>query len=429
MIVMSVMTINPKWLQTFARKQSLVSVCLLLTASAVAQELEKSALLVEKRGDLLTVVASNEPLSRILAALEEHMDLDLVVPPELLSKTYTINLTDGTPEQLFEQLASGQALIYERWGDSYKLVSARLTTRGEFVEPPMSAIKGKDQATHEKKVDAVASLIESHRLVFNYAGELDYAAAKALIDQRKAQVEDTVRQLAALGPGGARAMLDVYGRSDTAIRERLLLIEALAQINDPLASTVLAGLYAEETSYSLHREIIGALGQRKDVDTDATITSIMDASDDKRIRAAAVQAMSGRESMIPALSSVLKSPAESLDVRQESIRSLGLVKNEPALEVLVDTASSAGNAALQKTAIQEMARSYGVAALPALTTLSNDPDEAIRYSAVKALSRLPSESSTALLKTISEEDPSAAIRQHAERYLTARKVPAVEEGR
>jgi HEAT repeat protein len=130
--------------------------------------------------------------------------------------------------------------------------------------------------------------------------------------------------------------------------------------------------------------------------------------------------MAGRAGALDDLTRVAGSTDESLDVRQESIRSIGEIGTDAAREVLTQTATAPGDLALRKSAIQELGRTFGDAALPALEALLQDEDEAVRNNAVKAISRMDSPAATALLQSAASSDMSPTVRMQAEAALASR---------
>jgi HEAT repeat protein len=115
---------------------------------------------------------------------------------------------------------------------------------------------------------------------------------------------------------------------------------------------------------------------------------------------------------------------ETLDVRQESVRSIGRIGTTEARGVLMTVASSGGDLSLRKSAIQELGRSFGEAAVPDLQVLLNDTDEAIRQSTIRALGRVGSTAALDLLRTVAASDASAVIRAHAEAALASKVTAA-----
>ena len=256
--------------------------------------------------------------------------------------------------------------------------------------------------------------------LYGDVGTLSWDETKALVAKRRKATEDLVDRLAKLGPGGARAIADVFGEADS-VRAKLLLVAALGRIGDEEAAAVLADLMGRDNSYSLRKEIVAALGQRQETASTAVLTGILQTQDDARLRAASVQALSGRADALPVLTERIRNDT-SKDVVMESIRSIGLVGSDEARNVLAGIAQSTMDLAVRQTAIQELGRTFGAGALGVLEQLLSDPNEAIRQNAVTAVARVHSDQAVALLQRTATSDSSEQVRAKAQATLSAAPV-------
>jgi len=380
---------------------------------------------VVKDGELYTLKANDAPLSDILDELRNQSAINLDIDPQLLSEKHTLNMEGVTYEDIVKELAGSHALIYEKNEDGeYRLISARLTGRQKYIAPELGEISRKDRQNVADKIKQIKKIIGQIDGIYGFAGELNYEQAKMLSEERLAKVQELIEQLKALGPGGARAMLDTYS-DGTGTRESLAMIQALGYIDDPEAASVLGKMFADEKKYSLQREIVGSLGRRSGEEVNTILQGILDSQQDVRLRAATTQAMAGRAESLDALQSLVSSPSESPDVQSEAIRSIGLIANESAMAALTQVAAnSAYKLPLRKTAIQELGRSFGAASMPALTILMESQDEAIRYTVVKSLAKVESPEAMEFLQSVAKNDTSAAVRANAEAILMNRGTAA-----
>jgi len=393
----------------------------LVSAGTVMAAVEEGTVKIVRDGDTYTVTAKNASMRDIVDALKKESNIAIDMDPLLLNEQRTLNLKKVSYEKIVNTIAGSNAMIYERTDDGgYRLVSARLTGRQEYVAPTLDNLSRRERKDHAAMVQKVKDITGQHDGIFGFAGELNYEQAKALSTQRMAQVQALIEQLKALGPGGARAMLDVY-KENPGTRESLAMIEALAYIDDPEAIKVLAQLYDSDSKYSLLREIVGSMGHRPEAETVAVLSGILDSQSDERLRAAAVQALSGRPESYDALWTVIRSPSESSDVRAEAIRSMGLIADEKSMTALTQVAAESGYALpLRKSAIQELGRSYGEESIPSLQMLMESPEESIRQNVVRSLAKVDSPEATALLQTVATTDVSTVVRAHAEAAVNSR---------
>jgi HEAT repeat protein len=270
-----------------------------------------------------------------------------------------------------------------------------------------------------KRAEITAALTELKNL-YGDVGTLSWDETKALVAKRRKASDDLVDRLAKLGPGGARAIADVFGEADS-VRAKLLLVAALGRIGDEEAAAVLADLMGRDNSYSLRKEIVAALGQRQETASTAVLTGILQTQDDARLRAVSVQALSGRADALPVLTDRIRNDT-SKDVVMASIRSVGLIGNDGARNVLTGIAQSTMDLAVRQTAIQELGRTFGAGALGVLEQLLNDPNEAIRENAVTAVARVHNDQAVALLQRTAASDSSAQVRAKAQATLSVAPV-------
>lgn len=275
----------------------------------------------------------------------------------------------------------------------------------------------------EQMKAAVTTALGELKQIYDDVGELSWDDAKALIAKRKERVNDLINRLADLGPGGAQAIADVY-TGHLPPREKLTLVAALAKINDSEAATVLADILNRETTFSVQKEVVAALGSRKEDTAETVLTGTLKTQTDSRLRFSAAQALSGRAGALDNLADTIRSDADQ-NVRLEAIRSVGLVGDAAAQSTLAGFASdSSAELILRQTAIKELGRSFGESALPTLTSLLADPNEAVRLSVVKTVARVKTDAATALLQRAATTDASETVRETAAAILAAGQTAA-----
>jgi HEAT repeat protein len=281
--------------------------------------------------------------------------------------------------------------------------TARLVTA--FLSSPVNPAQKQSAAEATKK----------HRGLFAYAGALDYDNAKELMSERERAVEQLLEQLSQLGAGGPRAVYEAYSDTDR-IRQKSLLITALAETEGTEADLALAAICEAEMSQSLTREAIAALGARDSNTAELILLDILATESDPRLRFAGVQALAGREGSLVALAESARSDTDA-EVRSEAIHALARIDTAAAMNAVGQIAAEGTDLHTTQVAIQELARTFGSDALGHLAGLLNSSDEAIRHNTVKALGRLPGDESRQLLRNTAEKDPSPAIRDLAQGYL------------
>jgi len=286
---------------------------------------------------------------------------------------------------------------------------------GNPPRPSGPVAEGPTRAVDTRKLSAAREVLKEHVRLYGYAGVLDYDEAKTLVDERKAASEALVAQLVAIGSGGAWAMVAACSDA-TDTRGKLLLVEALGRIDDDQAVPALATLLDADEMFSIDRAIIGALSQRPGAEVETELGRILVNEEDPRLRLACVQALSGRTDSLGTLAEHIRSDPNR-EVQLESIHAVGRIGNDAAQEVLAEIARSTMDLRLRQTAIQELARSFGGSGVESLQALLKDPDEAVRSNTVKALGRIRTDESEALLRLAAATDPSADVRQRAQSYL------------
>jgi HEAT repeat protein len=224
-------------------------------------------------------------------------------------------------------------------------------------------------------------------------------------------------RLAGLGVGGAAAMAAAYNETDD-VRGKLMLIHALGRIQDDAADGVLQSLLGGESTFSLQREIIAALGQRQDAGSTVILGQIAAGETDQQLRFAAAQALAGRVDALPVLTQLIQTETNP-DVQKVMLLSVGAIHNAAAQGVLAGVAQGNMDIGIRQTAIQELARSFGVGALDVFQQLLNDPNEAIRQNAVTAVAQVHNDQAVALLQRTATSDSSAQVRAQAQAALSA----------
>jgi hypothetical protein len=267
-----------------------------------------------------------------------------------------------------------------------------------------------------KKAEVTAALADLKKQ-YGYAGVLSWDEAKALIARRQQATKELEDRLAGLGPGGAGAIAVSY--TETAdMQGKLMLIHALGRIQDEQASGLLQALLGDESSFSLQREMVAALGQRQDAASVDALIGILQNQADPQLRFAAAQALNGQAAALPALAQLIQTEADP-NVQKVLIQSAGAIGNNAALQVVAGIAQGAGNLDIRETAIQTLGRNFGAGALNTFTQLLGDPDVAIRQNVLTALAAMHSNDAVSLLQKAAASDSSAPVREQAQAILSA----------
>ncbi len=216
---------------------------------------------------------------------------------------------------------------------------------------------------------------------------LGHDAAQTLVVQREKAKQNLIQSLAALGPGAAQAISDLYKQS-SAVRDRLILAEALGSSQDPAALPVLQSLLGGETDYFDRQKLISALAHRPESAAGDTLAGVLSGSDPGGLKFAAVQGLAGRPGALTTLDTIIEGGTD-VAVRLEAIRSLGRIGTDTARLTLVGIAQkTALDVLVRQTAIQELRRSFGSAAVQVLTALTQDPNPAVGNAASQTLTML-----------------------------------------
>jgi HEAT repeat protein len=263
----------------------------------------------------------------------------------------------------------------------------------------------------------VRRAVDALNTTYGQAGSLDWEQAKALIAQREKLTKELEDRLAQLGRGGAKAMAAGFAEAGST-RSKLLLVRALGKTTDTEATTELQGLLSRDNSFSLRKEMVVALGRRPEPAAAQALAGVLANSEDAQLRFASAQALSGRQNALPVLAERLQREAHP-EVRKELVRSVALIGTPAAMALIEGIAQSPADSGMRQAAIQELGRSFGAKSLGVLDRLLNDPDEAVRTRAVKAVARVKTEAATALLRRAAASDASAAVRQAAAAALAA----------
>ena len=93
--------------------------------------------------------------------------------------------------------------------------------------------------------EGIAAALAALDKQYGYAGALSWEAGKALVAQREKAATNLVAELAKLGPGGAASMGAAYRQEDN-LRDKALLVRALAMVNDDQAAATLQELLNSE---------------------------------------------------------------------------------------------------------------------------------------------------------------------------------------
>jgi HEAT repeat protein len=270
------------------------------------------------------------------------------------------------------------------------------------------------------KASVMAALADMKKL-YGYAGALSWDDAKALIARRKQETKAMEDRLAALGAGGAAAIAAAYNTTDD-LHAKLMLVHALGMIQDDAADATLQSLLAGESTFSLQREIVAALGERHDPASVAILSQIAaNQADSQQLRFAAVQSLAGQPSALPALTQLFQTETNP-DVQKQMIVAIGATHNDAAQSALAGVAEGNADIDIRQTAIQELARDFGAGALGVFQQMLNDPNEAIRQNAVTALAQVPGDQAVALLQRTAASDSSEQVRAKAQAALLAATV-------
>lgn len=335
------------------RTMAIVVLAGLLPFLAGAQE-EASALEISKRWGKYTIEAVNVPLGTVMERMGELSGSMVGVPSELGRKQVTLSLKGVRYEEVIEALVDSYALVYEKIDGQYQITSASLSDAFEQMlkEEQLSRSERRVQSEKQEEVkDVIKGITDLH----GYAGQLDYDAAQALIREREARMEAYVGQLAGLGPGGARAVVDAYPSAGS-MRERLALVRALGQMEDPEATAALGALFARAESYSMREEAVKSLNRRGDRAAKDVLVRIVSEEPDNRLRTKAVMGLSAHASALPFLAEVVTSENENSNVRCEAIQALGAMGGPGAEQAVARAAREATNPAVQKAASRQMER-------------------------------------------------------------------------
>jgi hypothetical protein len=191
--------------------------------------------------------------------------------------------------------------------------------------------------------------------LYGYVGEVDLDGARALIAGRKAAAEAIAARLAALGPGGARAIEDDFDEGDPT-RARLLLVTALGAIDDPEAPAVLRTLLDREPTFIVKREVLLALGRCGEPAAAAALDGVLATEPDPQLRIAAVHAASRHPTVVDALARCAGADADAA-VRLEAVRALGRAGSAAAHAALEGIAGRPDiDPAVRRAAARELAR-------------------------------------------------------------------------
>jgi HEAT repeat protein len=262
----------------------------------------------------------------------------------------------------------------------------------------------------------MAALQDDEKL-YGYAGALNWDDAKALIARRQQETKALEDRLAGLGAGGAVAIAAGYNATAD-MHDKLMLIHALGRIQDGPADATLQSLLAGESSFSLQREIVAALGQRQDSESVAILSQIAASQTDPQLRFAAVQSLAGQPSALPVLTQLVQTETNP-DVQKQMLLAIGATHNDAAQNALAGVAQGSMDIGIRQTAIQELARDFGAGALSVFQRLLSDPNEAIRGNAVTAVAQVHSSEAAALLQKVATSDSSEQVRASAQAALSA----------
>ena len=200
--------------------------------------------------------------------------------------------------------------------------------------------------------------LEDMKKLYGYAGALSWDDAKALIARRKQETKAMEDRLAGLGAGGAAAIAAGYNATAD-MHAKLMLIHALGTIQDDAADATLQSLLASESSFSLQREIVAALGERQDPASVAILSQIAaNQTDSQQLRFAAVQSLAGQPSALPVLTQLFQTETNP-DVQKQMLLAIGATHSDAAQNALAGVAEGNADIGIRETAIQELARVLG----------------------------------------------------------------------
>lgn len=267
------------------------------------------------------------------------------------------------------------------------VLSGNARLRAAEPSRPTSENKGQAKPTpavQATQATAVNQALDELKNIYSQAGTLSWEQAKAHIAQREKATQELADRLAALGPHGARALAGGYSQTDSA-RAKLLIVRGLSKINDAEAVGVLQDVLTRDNALSVRKEVVRAFGHREEEAAEQALAGVL-SHPDAQLRFAAAQAFSKRKNAVRILAKQLKREGDP-HVRGELIRSVGLIGNQDALNVLAETAQSQMDRTVRKTAIRELSRSFGENGHVTLSKLLSDPDQEIRKSAAAAIAR------------------------------------------
>lgn len=311
------------------------------------------------------------------------------------------------------------------------------TTSGKGRDVPLAAGSAEDGATGEAAVDgalgadpgeaahaprengAPAQRLTIERVLaileglYSATSTLSWEATRALVAHREQQRASLLRELAALGPGGALAIRERLSDA-LELRAELLLVEALGLVSDPAAPAILEAHAATAASLDVRRAALAALGRRTEARAATALGALARSEPHAGLRAGAVASMAHHpQGLVGLLERARLDP--DLAVRAEAARALGRVPGTAGREALVSVAASVEEPrAVRAAAMHELARRHGAASLEVLERLVGAPDEPTRRDAVAALGRVGGDEAARVLHRVATEDPSADVRARAQ---------------
>jgi hypothetical protein len=264
---------------------------------------------------------------------------------------------------------------------------------------------------------SVGEAVEKLRALYGFAGSLNQAEARALIERRRTATAAIVARLANTNGAGIQGIGDAY-RSAESGKEKLMLIEALRENPDPAAPTMMAELYASEESFSYRRALIEGVGGSSAPNAAEVAATFASEATDARERVSAIKALPMTEESVSALVARVETDAD-LSVRISAVGRLSKIGGEAAFAALGKVVGAADDPVrLRAAAVQAIARTYPSQALATLDPLAQDPNVRVRAAVVRALEQIKTDGAVQLLRVLARDDTDASIRSSAAMALT-----------
>lgn len=277
--------------------------------------------------------------------------------------------------------------------------------RGEALAFARAEESARAKATVTKAVDEL-------RALYGFAGSLNQAEARALIERRRTATAAIVAALSKADAAGIQAIADAYRAAESG-KEKLMLIQALSENPSPEAARAMADLFQTEETFSYRRALIDGIGGSTAPNAKEIAATLVADAPDARERVSALKALPSEASSVPTLIASAQGDPD-VSVRISAVTHLAQIGGQDALATLDALVGGAEEPVrLRAAAVQALARAYPDQALATLEPLVADPQSRVRAAVVRALERINSDAAVQLLEAIAQEDADAAVRASA----------------